>query len=309
MSLDLYNLADTSYRTQVFYTSGTWVKPRGIHMVQITAIGAGGGGGGGCCKTSQQGGCGGGGGASGTLSRLTIPAIFLTEELIINVGIGGSGGTAGNTSITGGTSGGTGGNTTVDMSNGNGSAPTLLIYATGGGGGGGGITFAIAGTGGSTTAPPSSQQCIYAGLGNFTAIPQQGGTQGGSTAAAINLTYLQTVGTPLCGGTGGGGSGAGANNSGAAGGSIVGGGFGRSITASGTLTRGTDGYIELSPFVSYGGTGGGATTNAVPYLGYDGGVGAYGSGGGGGGTGINLSSGAGGNGGKGGDGIVIINCW
>jgi hypothetical protein len=107
MSLDLYNLADTSYRTQVFYRPGTWVKPKGIHMVQITVIGAGGGGGGACCKTSTLGGCGGGGGASGVLSRMTIPAIFLTEELIINVGTGGSGGTGGSTSVTGGTSGGT----------------------------------------------------------------------------------------------------------------------------------------------------------------------------------------------------------
>ena len=69
MSVDLYHLADTSYRTQVFYSSGTWVKPKGVHMVQIMAVGAGGGGGGGCCKTSTIAGCGGGGGAGGSLAR------------------------------------------------------------------------------------------------------------------------------------------------------------------------------------------------------------------------------------------------
>ena len=308
MSVDLYHLSDASYRTQVFYSSGTWVKPKGISMVQITVAGAGGGGGGGCCKGTTLLGCGGGGGASGGLSRITIPAVFLTEELIVNVGIGGSGGTAGNTSVTGGTAGGTGGNTTVDMSNGSGTAPTLLAFASGGGGGGGGITIGAAGTAGASTAAPNSQQFLYAALGNSTTINQQPGTAGGTNLNAGILTYL-AIGNPFCGGTGGGGSGSGANNSPGSGGNIIGAGFGRSIAASGANTRGTDGYFLLSPFVSYGGTGGGSSSNAVPYLGYAGGNGNVGSGGGGGGTGINLSSGSGGAGGKGGDGMVVINCW
>jgi hypothetical protein len=42
-----YNLPDTSFRTQVFYQNGNWIKPQGITMVYVTLIGGGGGGGGG----------------------------------------------------------------------------------------------------------------------------------------------------------------------------------------------------------------------------------------------------------------------
>jgi hypothetical protein len=45
MISDLYHLADNSYRTQVFYQSGFWVKPRGVTIAHIVVIGAGGGGG------------------------------------------------------------------------------------------------------------------------------------------------------------------------------------------------------------------------------------------------------------------------
>ena len=194
------------------------------------------------------------------------------------------------------------------MSNGTGTAPTLLIWAVGGGGGGGGITMGTGGVAGTSFGVPSSQQCLYAGLGNFTVLASQVGGTGGSTLTGQTITYL-AAGNLFCAGTGGGGSGAGSNNSGGNGGLIIGAGFGRSIAASGVNTRGTDGYMQFLPFVSQGGTGGGATSNGVPYTGGDGGNAAYGSGGGGGGTGINLSGGAGGAGGKGGDGLVIINCW
>ena len=73
-----YNLADINYKTAVFYQSGSWIKPQGITMVSITAIGAGGGGGGGATS-----GFGGGGGGSGGITRLTIPEMFITDSLII----------------------------------------------------------------------------------------------------------------------------------------------------------------------------------------------------------------------------------
>ena len=41
--MDLFDIANTDYRTQIFYTSGTWRKPPGICMVFIGCIGAGGG--------------------------------------------------------------------------------------------------------------------------------------------------------------------------------------------------------------------------------------------------------------------------
>jgi hypothetical protein len=31
--MSLYNLADTSYKKQVFYNTGYWVKPQGITMI------------------------------------------------------------------------------------------------------------------------------------------------------------------------------------------------------------------------------------------------------------------------------------
>ena len=65
--MDLFDLANTDYRTQIFYTSGVWRKPSGISMVFIGCYGAGGGGGGGFTRTAGQNGGGGGGGASGAI--------------------------------------------------------------------------------------------------------------------------------------------------------------------------------------------------------------------------------------------------
>ena len=81
--IDYYHLADNQYKDWVYTgpigtsTSSSifyWVKPRGITMVHITAIGAGGGGGSGnsSVNTAASGGSGGG---SGAVTRLTIPAI------------------------------------------------------------------------------------------------------------------------------------------------------------------------------------------------------------------------------------------
>jgi hypothetical protein len=116
--IDYYHLADNQYKDQVFTgpigsnTSSSifyWVKPRGITMIHITAIGGGGGGGAGNSSTSTAA-SGGSGGGAGAITRLTIPAIFLTDSLEITVAGGGSGGTTG-----GGT---TAGNTFVDCARG-----------------------------------------------------------------------------------------------------------------------------------------------------------------------------------------------
>ena len=116
MSLDLFDLPNTSYKTQVFYSSGTWVKPRGISIIEIVAIGAGGGGGGGLSKTSTLVGAGGGGGGSGAISKLIIPAIFVTDSLVVRVGVGGSGGAGGNgTAGNAGATGVVGGQSSVDL--------------------------------------------------------------------------------------------------------------------------------------------------------------------------------------------------
>ncbi len=89
--IDYYHLADNQYKDQVFIgpignnTASSvfyWIKPRGITMIHITAIGAGGGGGSGNSSVSTAA-SGGSGGGSGAITRLTIPAIFLTDSLEI----------------------------------------------------------------------------------------------------------------------------------------------------------------------------------------------------------------------------------
>ena len=131
--IDYYDLADNKYKTQIY--SGpigvgatlqifNWVKPRGITMVNITAIGAGGGGAAGVASTTENAGSGGSGGGSGAITRLTIPAIFISDNLEITVAAGGNGGTTGG--------GATAGNTFVDSVRGTDVAATRLIQANGG---------------------------------------------------------------------------------------------------------------------------------------------------------------------------------
>jgi hypothetical protein len=67
-----YNLPDTSYRTQIFYQNGQWIKPQGISLVYITLIGAGSGGGGGTSAALGVAATAGGGGGSGSISRVLI---------------------------------------------------------------------------------------------------------------------------------------------------------------------------------------------------------------------------------------------
>jgi len=135
--IDYYNLADNQYHNQV-YTGpiGTnaslstfyWVKPRGITMVHITAIGAGGGGASGNQSTGTAA-SGGSGGGSGAITRLTIPAILLSESLKVTVGAGGTGGT-------GGSGGANGASTYVDIARGDTTViQTRVVFAAAGSGG------------------------------------------------------------------------------------------------------------------------------------------------------------------------------
>jgi hypothetical protein len=71
-----------------------WLKPPGVTMVYILAIGGGGGGGGGFTRATGNAGGGGGGGGSGAMSTLLIPACVLPDSLYVQAGAGGVGGTA-----------------------------------------------------------------------------------------------------------------------------------------------------------------------------------------------------------------------
>jgi hypothetical protein len=286
-----YNLADIGYKTAVFYQSGSWIKPQGITMISITAIGAGGGGAGGATNTSGNTRSGGGGGASGGITRLTIPEMFITDSLIIRVGTGGDGGAAG------AGNGGNGGPTFVDMPvPGNGDIYTNVINASGG-------TGAVGATGGVGASTAAVGNSLYSNLGIWMALGGQGGGNG-LTTTGTSVTYGATIGLPITSGAGGGGMAA-ASTTPSSGGAITGAGF-VETNPGGLLGKGgTKGVYSLTPFYSLGGSGGGGGGGGG---GGNGGEGNIGSGGGGGGGGTSPTS-VGGTGGKGGDGLVIIQCW
>ena len=281
-----YNLADTGYKTSVFYQSGYWIKPQGITMISITAIGAGGGGAIGTTNTSGNTRSGGGGGGSGGITRLTIPEMFITDSLIINIGTGGAGG------LSGPGNGERGGDTSVDQPvPGNGDIYTNVINASGG-------TGAVGATGGVGATAAAVGNSLYSNLGIWMALGGQGGGIG-NTFDGVSVIYGVT-GLPITGGAGGGGV---DESVPYFGGSITGAGFVPTNPGDVGGSGGNKGVFSLTPFYSTGGSGG----RGMIFGSSVGGNGNIGSGGGGGG-GAEFP-GTGGTGGQGGDGLVIIQCW
>lgn len=286
MSLDLFNLSDNSVRTQIFYTSSNWVKPRGINFVNIFMVGAGGGGGGGTSSAGTAG--GGGGGGSGGINNVTISADLITEGLVILIGSGGAGGTANN-------NGNSGDATYVFLVKGGDSTSTLTAVAGGGAGSAG--STGTAGVGGGATLV--SQQSVGT-LGLLQTLNGGTSSTAGSTTTPLNSTYGTSNTVPIMGGTGGGGKTT--TNVNFSGGSIIGVSFVPTLLGGVTgNVDGSNGLFSLNPFYSLGGTGGAGLDGGT---GGRGGNGAPGSGGGGGGGGN-----TGGAGGRGGDALVIITCW
>ena len=304
--IDYYNLADNQYHTQIYFGTNLqtglpspsiyfWVKPRGITMVHITAIGGGGGGGAGVASATSTAGSGGSGGGSGAITRLTIPAIFLPDSLEITVGFGGNGATAGN--------GVSGGNTVIDSARGSDVGATRIILAGGGvsGAGGSAAGGALGGAGGGIGVLTNG---VYQALGTWVSVAGQIGASNTASGGAGQSVTIVDTGLPITGGASGGGKTAANGNN--VGGDVI--GFGSAIptipggSVIGTI-GGTSGVFSQTPFYSLGGAGGGANAAGT---GGRGGNGAIGCGGGGGGAGLTGSPGPGGNGGPG---IVIITCW
>jgi hypothetical protein len=302
--IDYYNLADNQYKDQVFTgpigtsTSSSiffWIKPRGITMIHITAIGGGGGGGAGnsSAGTAASGGSGGGAGA---ITRLTIPAIFLPDSLKITVPGGGSGAAAG------GSGGNTAGNTFVDCARGSDVAATRIIQANGGQGGNVGVAGGGS-TGGAAGGIGLQTNAVYQALGTWVPIAGQIGGAGVNTAAGSAVSVNGSSTTVSGGAAGGGKSAANANFDG---GAITGIGLiptlaGGTGGGAGGTQDGNGGTFSMKGFYSTGGSGGGSVAGGT---GGRGGNGNIGSGGGGGGAGT-----TGGAGGNGGPGMVIITCW
>ena len=297
MAYDLFHLPQPPY-TQVYNSRGTytWNKPQGITMVSFFVVGAGGGGGGGNTTTITTGSQGGGGGGGGGVTKLLIPAVFIPETLILNIGAGGAGGAA----TVAGTLGGT---TYIDIPEGTNVFSTRIIIANGGSGGGaGGGTAGAAGAGAAVVGTTSA---VYHNLGMFTAIAGGSGSAANGTFLTGN-TSVSALATLTSGGSGGGVRSASPSFSRGSPGFIDANGtiLSDNIYSDGNVIfDGPGGYNSWQPFQSIGGVGGWARPNASG-PGGNGGNGGIGSGGGGGGG--NNSGFSGGRGGNGGDGLVII---
>lgn len=268
-----------------------WRKPRNCSFVYILAIGAGtGGGGGGAAASTST--AGGAGGPSGAISKLFIPAVFLPDTLMMNIGLGSAGAAQGGQGVAAGNT-------------------TIRPYA-----------------GSTSILRSAATQFVTGGGANITAATSQ--SLGGSEIAAAGI-FLSSNGIAGLAGAlgtavatyasdglitrGNAGAGVAATFTAISGGSIQRIAFdpnGSTITVNGGTggTNGTAGQdgIGILPsvhnpytFYSLGGAGGGNGTTT----GGRGGSGFYGSGGGGGGSRLGGTTG-GGVGGKGGDGIVII---
>ena len=282
--IDFFNLTNKNPNPIYYFNSGTWIKPRGISGVFITAIGAGGGGGGGGSQPTGTNKGAGGGGGSGAVSSAYFDAFLLPDVLKITVGVGGAGGGP----EINGTNGGA---TIIEPHNSNGAAETYILIANGGGGGGlGNIT--TRGAAGAAGVVATTTSALYSNLGISRLTSGYAGALGGAVAGGAGTARVyNTDGVLILGGGGGG-----ARNF--AGGSITG---GLDIPNSLQGSPGANGFFRLKLFGSTSGAGG---TGSDTAQGSNGGNGAIGSGGGGGGSGT-----TGGTGGRGGDGLVIITCW
>ena len=285
---------DQGFITATTPTVQTWIKPKWAKTIDMICIGSGASGAGGTSRASLAAsiGAGGGGGGCSGVSRLTIPAIFVPNQLYISVGPARSGGAAnaaGQAGIHSVISSVPGQIVAANcfLQSGNAVPPAPAIAGTTGAAGAAGTIAAVA-------------NCVLAHNGVFLATVSIAGGAGGITgSAASNVNAMG--GSFLTGGTGGGGTRSGQNDL-TAGGNIT--AVGPVPQQPGGVASGGDGrrgFWSWAPFCGSGGTGGGSSP--VSGVGGAGGHGAYGCGGGGGGTGV-----TGGRGGSSGPGLVIIIC-
>jgi hypothetical protein len=309
-------LANTALQVKnvTFTSSGTFIVPTGVTVINVEIIGAGGGGGGGGNNAGT--GAPGGGGGGGAATKLYFPNYSVTpgSTLTATVGALGTGGTGGNNGVSGGDSILASGTWSI-VSQGGGS---------GGAGGHGGGGFTVGGNGGNSTGAGGTGGTTGTGVGGGGGGGGGGFTAGVNGGNATNAAVI-TPATPsentspfyfFPGGAGGGGQGRGATgtNTGGTGGSsstvlglantFVGGAGG---TSSGN-SSGSGGGGGASAYAS-GGAGGNGSAAAGGGTGASGGSIAgtgYGAGGGGGGGSQINGTATGGTGGNGGPGLIII---
>jgi hypothetical protein len=281
----------------------TWTKPRGVNWVYMIAVGGGSGGTTGTFTGASAASAGAAGGGSGAQSTLLIPAVFVPNQLFIQLGSGGR-----VTTVVSGASGQAGGTTMVAVEPAVGvtsGVPNIFfLVATGGAASGGG------------TATTMSGNFPLAGRGWSQNFAGQGGGAAGTTqTGAGGSITLPTTGLMVTGGAGSGGKDVTGATRGA-GGAITGVGLGGTLpTHAGGVAaatgvnagNGIDGRM-VTPYMFYGGSGGGAGGHAATGTGANGGAGGNGGPGcGGGASGPGYSTT--GLPGWGGDGFVIIISW
>lgn len=283
--IDVSYFQNSTSNTQIFQSGGTWqtwIKPRNAKIVSFFVIGAGAGGGGGYQAATGAKSGGAGGGTAGYI-KLVIQASLLPDILYILPGTGGIGGIGG-ASPTAGTSAtksfvcvipDTSSISNIVCTSGN-------VAATGGGAGSTVLSIA-----GAAETVGTAANGVFLNLGNFIANVGIAGVAG-ALVTSSNSTFISF----MIPGGGGGGTG---NGSGFT--AITGQRF-SAIATTPVNTKGSDGAIFYTPFLTlFGGRGGGGGTT-----GGNGGNGAPGCGGGGGGAGTTSA----GNGGRGGDGLIMI---
>jgi hypothetical protein len=280
-----------------------WTKPRGINWVYIIGVGGGASGVGGQFSGASAASVGAAGGGSGAQSMLLIPAIFVPNQLFVQTGLGGRQGSAITTALA--SVAGTATYVSIEpVTTSTSNTNVFMILANG----------AASTTGGSATA--MSGNFPLAGRGwsqNFAG--QNGGTAGATQNGAGGAITLPTTGLMVTGGAGSGGKDV-TGAAGGAGGAITGVGFlgtlpthaGGVAAATGVNAgNGIDGRM-VTPYMFYGGSGGGAGGFAATGTGANGGAGGNGGpgcGGGASGPGYSTTGRAG----DGGDGFVYIISW
>jgi hypothetical protein len=276
----------------------TWNKPRGVSMVHFFLIGSGGGGGGGMTGLTGTVRGGGGGGSGSAVANVLISALFVPDQLYIQVPFGGAGGAA--------TVGGTSGSPSVVFVDPVGGANWTFL-STGGASGGGTAGSTAGSAGGGSSGITGGERGFKWGV--HLSYSGGNGASGGVVGGGAGANLVQSINFPVLGGAGG--ATTPAANTNFAGGNIT------ALSATYTILGGqAAGENGRSAPMSWGGTtaaggggwnlwgGSGGASGGAGTAGNGGNAIGYGCGGGGGGGGI-----TGGRGGDGGPGFVVITAW